>query len=123
MANNQAPSFLQYEASSPKQYLTDSFTDGAELNTQPVIGIVTQTLEDAMKGDTRFDGYTSYIMHSYVDFVQSSGARVVPLIVTEDQSVTIEKLSHLNAVLMPGGDGDYLTYGNFVYDKIKEYND
>ncbi len=76
-----------------------------------------------MKTDTRFDGYSSYIMHSYVDFAMSSGARVVPLVVTETQDETIEKLSKLNAVLMPGGDGDYLAYGNFIYDKIKEYND
>lgn len=76
-----------------------------------------------MKTDSRFDGYTSYIMHSYVDFVQSSGARVVPLVVTETEEVTREKLSKLNAVLLPGGDGNYLEYGNLVYDIVKDYND
>jgi len=76
-----------------------------------------------MKSGSRFDGYTSYIMHSYVDFAMSSGLRVVPLIVTEDQATTYDKLSKLNGVLMPGGDGDYYDYGKVVYDKIKEFND
>lgn len=46
----------------------------------PVIGIVTQTLEEEMRNDTRFFGYKYYIMQSYVDWVQAVGARVVPLI-------------------------------------------
>jgi len=24
---------------------------------------------------------------------------------------------------MPGGDGDYLEFGSFIYDTIKQYND
>ncbi len=68
MANNQAPSFLQYPSDASPKSLTDSFTSGVDLNQQPVVGILTQTLEDDMKTDPRFDGYTSYIMHSYVDF-------------------------------------------------------
>jgi carbamoylphosphate synthase small subunit len=48
---------------------------------------------------------------------------VVPLILTESQDVTIDKLSKLNGVLMPGGDGDNLEYGRFIYSKIKDYND
>jgi len=64
-----------------------------------------------MKTDPRFANYHSYVMFSYVDFIQSSGARVVPLIMNEKKEVTQEKLSKLNGVLMPGGDGDYLDYG------------
>ena len=58
-------------------------------------------------------------MQPYVDFVMSAGARVVPLIVNEPRNVTIDKLSRLNGVLMPGGDGDYLEYGRFIFDTIK----
>jgi hypothetical protein len=60
-----------------------------------------------MKTDPRFDGYTSYIMHSYVDYMLSVGARVVPLIVNEGDESTLNKLNKLDAVVMPGGDGDY----------------
>jgi len=35
----------------------------------------------------------------------------------------LDKLSKLNGVLFPGGDGDYLEFGRFVFNKIKEYND
>jgi gamma-glutamyl-gamma-aminobutyrate hydrolase PuuD len=69
-----------------------------------------------MKNDTRFANYTTYIMKSYVDWVEAVGARVIPLINGEDQNVTIEKLSKVNGVLFPGGDGDYLEYGRFVYE-------
>jgi len=76
-----------------------------------------------MLPDERFDKYYSYAMHSYVDFIQSAGARVVPLIMSEPEEVTLDKLSKVNGVLFPGGDGDYLEYGEFVFNKIKEYND
>jgi gamma-glutamyl hydrolase len=76
-----------------------------------------------MKNDTRFDNYTTYIMKSYVDWVEAVGARVIPLINGEDQNVTLDKLSKVNAVIFPGGDGDYLKYGEFVFNKIKEIND
>ena len=76
-----------------------------------------------MKNDTRFANYTTYIMKSYVDWVEAVGARVIPLINGEDQNVTIEKLSKVNGVLFPGGDGDYLEYGRFVYEQIKQIND
>lgn len=76
-----------------------------------------------MKNDTRFYNYTTYIMKSYVDWVEAVGARVIPLINGEDQNVTLDKLSRVNAVIFPGGDGDYLKYGEFVFNKIKEINE
>ena len=76
-----------------------------------------------MHNDTRFANYSSYIMASYIEFMESSGARVVPLINGEPKEVTLEKLSKLNGVLMPGGDGDYMQYGSFIFEQIKEMND
>lgn len=58
-------------------------------------------------------------MKSYVDFVEAAGARVVPLIVGESEEITLAKLKKLNGVLFPGGDGDYLEYGRFIYNTIK----
>jgi hypothetical protein len=49
----------------------------------PVIGVLTQTLEVGMNNDTRFDKYNTYIMSAYVEFMESAGARVVPLVVGE----------------------------------------
>jgi hypothetical protein len=68
-----------------------------------------------MLDDIRFDPYYSYIMQAYVDFIIAAGARVVPFIMNEPKYVTLDKLSKVNGVLFPGGDGDYLEYGRFVY--------
>jgi gamma-glutamyl hydrolase len=76
-----------------------------------------------MKSDPRFEGYTSYMMNSYVHFAEAAGARVVPLILGEPKEVTLDKLSKLNGVLFPGGDGTYYDFGKFIYDTVKDYND
>ena len=64
-------------------------------------------------------GKKSYIMSAYVKYMESSGARVVPIIWGEPENVTLDKISHLDGVLFPGGDGrlvltnpeDWLTTG------------
>ncbi len=55
---------------------------GADLNLQPVIGIVAQTLEPEMQVDPRFANYTYYVMSSFVKFLEGAGARIVPLVPT-----------------------------------------
>ena len=47
-----------------------------------------------MTDDSRFNGYNSYIMTSYVKFMESAGARVIPLIVNEPANIVLEKLKH-----------------------------
>lgn len=39
------------------------------LNQEPIVGVISQSLEPEMLSDPRFEGYTSYIMFSYVDFL------------------------------------------------------
>lgn len=62
-------------------------------------------------------------MAAYVKFMEAAGARVVPLIWNEPEDVTMEKLSKLNGVLFPGGDGDYEDFGRTIINRLKEYND
>ena len=62
-------------------------------------------------------------MAAYVEFLQGSGARVVPLISTEDWTVTQEKINKLDGILFPGGDSDYLEYGRKIYEEVKLIND
>ena len=50
----------------------------------PVIGIISQSLPDVLKEDPRFEGKTSYIMEAYSAFMEMAGARVVPIIKTDD---------------------------------------
>jgi gamma-glutamyl hydrolase len=76
-----------------------------------------------MKPDPRFKEYRTYVMASYVDWLEAAGARVVPLILGEPEEITRDKLSKLNGIFLPGGDGDFFYYGKFIYDTVKEYND
>lgn len=59
----------------------------------PVIGIVSQPLSSSLSKDPRFEGKTSYIMQAYVHWLEAAGARVVPLIMTDDNSITDAKLA------------------------------
>ena len=62
-------------------------------------------------------------MAAYVKFMEAAGARVVPLNLGEAEEVTLEKISKLDGVLFPGGDGDYIEMGGKIIRKIMEYND
>ena len=94
-----------------------------DLNEQPVIGILTQTLESFMKNDSRLSNYTSYIMSTNVRFMQSHGARVIPIRNQDSKEEIMDKLSKVNAVLFPGGDGDNYDLGKTVFDEIVRRND
>jgi len=62
-------------------------------------------------------------MSAYVKFMESAGARVVPILFDEPEDVIIEKVSKLDGVLYPGGGGDYINSGQIVLDHIKKSND
>ena len=62
-------------------------------------------------------------MQAYIDWLEAAGTRVVPIIMTDDQSVTDDKLSKLNGVLFPGGSGDYLEIGEYIYKYAIREND
>ena len=51
-----------------------------DLNEEPVIGILSQPLEESMKTNPLMKNYSSYILASYVDYVKAQGARIVPII-------------------------------------------
>ena len=62
-------------------------------------------------------------MASYVNYIEAQGARVVPIIYGEPKEVTIDKLSKINGVLMPGGAGDYYELAGTILDYIKTENE
>lgn len=67
----------------------------------PVIGIYTQT----NFGDLPKDPSNTYISASYVKYMQTSGAQVVPIFAfTKDKSYFDKLLPQLNGVVFPGGD-------------------
>jgi gamma-glutamyl hydrolase len=94
-----------------------------DVNMAPIIGIVSQPLDDSMVNDSRFAGTDSYMMSAYVKFMEASGARVVPLIWNEPDEIWQEKLSKVNGVLFPGGNGNYVEYGRKIMNRLIQYND
>jgi len=62
-------------------------------------------------------------MSAYVKFMESAGARVVPLVYNEPLEVTLEKLSKLDGVLFPGGANSYLSYAKRIMSQVTKYND
>ncbi len=90
-----------------------------------MIGVLTQPLTESQKKDPRFAGKTSYIMASYINHLESAGARTVPLIFDGDLQTELAKLDHLNGVLYCGGgaEGPYTDFGKAIFDKVKRLND
>lgn len=91
-----------------KELLHDSLPRGScpmpdpSLYYQPVIGIVTHP-GDGATGRIRNSSDTSNIPASYVKFVESAGARVIPLIYNEPWDIISQKLELVNGVLFTGG--------------------
>ncbi|KAL9438059.1 hypothetical protein AB3S75_023846 [Citrus x aurantiifolia] len=97
----------------------------SKLNYRPVIGIVTHP-GDGASGRLNNATNASYIAASYVKFVESAGARVIPLIYNEPEDVLFQKLELVNGVLYTGGwakDGLYYEIVEKVFKKILEKND
>lgn len=64
-------------------------------------------------------------MSSYIQYLHSSGARIVPLIYGADLNATLEKLEHLNGVFYAGGanNDNYTAFGKAIFDKVVQMND
>ncbi|KYQ88154.1 peptidase C26 family protein [Tieghemostelium lacteum] len=70
-------------------------------NNRPIIGILTQPTADICS-----DG-TQYIAASYVKFIESAGARVVPIFYDSDQDTLENLFNSINGLLLPGGGVDF----------------
>ena len=74
---------------------------------RPIIGILAQS-SDGMAFSS--PGKT-YIAASYVKFLESSGARVVPIFINQTETETKRIFKSINGVVLPGGIVDALTSG------------
>lgn len=95
------------------------------LNFRPVIGIVSHP-GDGASGRLKNGTGVSYIAASYVKFVESAGARVVPLVYTDPPEVLLGKLDLVNGVLLTGGSaksGLYFDVVGVIFKKVLEKND
>ncbi|OAY28824.1 gamma-glutamyl hydrolase 2 isoform X1 [Manihot esculenta] len=116
------PSQVDDESSSPVLRCPAPDT---KLNYRPVIGILSHP-GDGASGRLNNAANASYIAASYVKFVESAGARVIPLIYNEPPEVLFEKLNLVNGVLFTGGwakSGLYYDIVKAVFKKVLAKND
>mmetsp|Transcript_11716 Transcript_11716/g.19046 ORF Transcript_11716/g.19046 Transcript_11716/m.19046 type:complete len:324 (+) Transcript_11716:136-1107(+) len=81
--------------------LDDTFEAGNEINHRPVIGILTQPSDEPIQSLGR-----SYIASSYVKFVESAGARVLPVRYDASFSELQQVFQSINGLIIPGGSAD-----------------
>lgn len=71
-----------------------------QLNDRPIIGILAQ---ENLPEDPSPHG-TSYIAASYVKYIESAGARVVPIRINRTEEEYVALFNSINGLLLPGGD-------------------
>ena len=91
------------------------------LNNRPIIGVIMQSTEGIGFHSTK----PNYIAASYIKYLESSGARVVPIWNDLTYEETEEIFNSINGVLFPGGDVDcvssgYATVGKTILDLAKK---
>ncbi|XP_022901962.1 gamma-glutamyl hydrolase-like [Onthophagus taurus] len=91
----------------------------------PIIGVLSQGIYYNQKLDPK---YHSYIAASYVKYLESAGARVVPVFIEKPLSYYEKVIKYTNGILLPGGavtfsstDG-YTSAGQIIYDLAIELN-
>ncbi|KAF6173351.1 hypothetical protein GIB67_027046 [Kingdonia uniflora] len=92
---------------------------------RPVIGVLSHP-GDGASGRLHNGTNTSYIAASYVKFVESAGARVIPLIYNEPLEILEEKLSLVNGVLFTGGwakTGLYFDTVQMIFERVMARNE
>ncbi|KAJ3671014.1 hypothetical protein LUZ60_008440 [Juncus effusus] len=96
----------------------------------PVIGIVSHpgngTAGEHGRSLPLYGDDDSYIAASYVKFVESGGARVIPILYNEPEEVILEKLKLVNGVIFTGGRakyGPYVETLSKIFQVILDRND
>ncbi|XP_064607881.1 gamma-glutamyl hydrolase-like [Liolophura sinensis] len=92
------------------------------LNNRPIIGVLSQTSDGDFKpyGD-------SYILSSYIKYLESGGARVVPIRIYQSDDYYRSIFNSINGVLFPGGGANlttsgYAQAGRILFDLAIEAN-
>ncbi|XP_057819590.2 gamma-glutamyl hydrolase 2 isoform X2 [Cryptomeria japonica] len=88
---------------------------------RPVIGIVSHP-GDGASGRLSNATNVSYIAASYVKFVESGGARVIPLIFNEPEDILEQKFKLINGLLFTGGWCKTGLYYQIVEKLFKDQN-
>jgi len=90
------------------------------VNLRPIIGILDQPTSESVSGQT------TYIPASYVKWVESSGARAVPVPYSASEQTLTAMFSALNGIIFTGGgldlsmDSQYFQAADFLYNLALE---
>ncbi|XP_042892104.1 gamma-glutamyl hydrolase-like [Penaeus japonicus] len=99
-----------------------------DFNLRPIIGILSQAPSDSILEGLEDKNYTSYIAASYVKHFESAGARVVPILLNQDDVYYENLAKHLNGFVFPGGansitnSSGYGAAGAKIYQHVLERN-
>jgi len=102
----------------------------ADVTSRPVIGVLSLPMDSDGAGSTDSSA-TSYIVSSYVKWLEGAGARVVPIRFDTSYDKVDALLPKLNGVLFTGGSagirikGQLTPFGNmgcYIYNKIVNMN-
>lgn len=83
-----------------------------KLNDNPIIGILSQELTTQIYRLCTLATYRSYIAASYVKYIESAGARVVPIKIGQIDHYYEEIVNSVNGILFPGGGANFINYTN-----------
>ncbi|EGG21402.1 hypothetical protein DFA_01284 [Cavenderia fasciculata] len=78
-----------------------SSSNSGYINQRPIIGILTQPTRN--DGSSKSLGYDQYIAASYVKYIESAGARVVPILYDSTPKQLKTLFQSINGILLPGG--------------------
>ncbi|XP_065212992.1 gamma-glutamyl hydrolase-like [Planococcus citri] len=95
---------------------------------RPIIGVLAQefSVDDVLYKETKAN---SYIAASYVKAIESSGARVVPILINQDDFYYKWIMNSINGVVIPGGKAalkpgyPYYDASTIIYKLAKMMND
>ena len=88
------------------------------LNNRPIIGILAQECQPHFPVEICS---TSYIAASYVKYIESAGARVVPVLINQPEEYYRIIFNSTNGILMPGGVRSLATSDSGVYTRDVMY--
>jgi gamma-glutamyl hydrolase len=94
-------------------------TAGA-VNNFPIIGVMTQPTTST-DGDCK--GNCLYLAASYVKYIESAGARVVPINYYASKSELDNLFDSVNGFLFVGGGASFPTSAQYIYDKTIAANE
>ncbi|XP_064097321.1 gamma-glutamyl hydrolase-like [Macrobrachium nipponense] len=105
---------------------TQTMTQRPKLNPRPIIGILAQEPSRKMVKALNGSDYTMYIAASYVKFFESGGARVVPILINQNEKYYRNIVNSVNGLVFPGGSASitnssgYGRAGRVLYDLVLE---